>query len=334
MRRRMLAAALAVLATIASLSAAPSFAADALYDAARKEGGLVWAEVPLEYNKAAARDFEKRYPGVKVTLLTLGGTQIVQRFKMDKAAGKEEVDCLSSGLTEAYPDLRRKGWLAPLAGLPGWKARPAAERDPNGSYFYYANFEVVLMWNTTLVNDADAPKTVRELAEPRWKGRVVMFDPTSAGVAVPLYRWTVSVLGLGLDWVRALKADDVLLAANAAQMDEAVASGRRAVALTRDVEAFAAKKRGAPVAFRVPADGRMLHRMPLAINAAAPHPNAARLFAAWLLSPEAKKALAGEGTGGPAAKNAPAAWSLDAEKVSPEETKSFVDSVLEALKGA
>ncbi len=325
-------------AALAALTGSSAFAAtgvDALYEAARKEGGLVWTEVPLDYNKAVAREFEKRYPGVKVALVPLGGTQIVQRFKLDKAAGKEEVDCLSSGLTEAYPDLRRKGWLAPLDALPGWKGRAAVDRDPNGAYFYYANFEIVLMWNTALVKDAEAPKTVRELADPRWKGRVVMFDPASAGVAVPMYRWTVSVLGLGLDWLKSLRAAEVQLAANAAQMDEAVASGRRAVALTRDVEAIAAKRRGAPVAFRIPADGRMLHRMPLAINAAAPHPNAARLFASWLLSPESRAALAAEGAGAPpAGEKAPAAWSLDAESVSAAETKTFVDSVLEALKGA
>ena len=325
-------------AAFAALTSLPAFAAPGegtLYEAARKEGGLVWTEVPLAFNQSVAREFEKRYPGVKVTLVPSGGTQIVQRFKLDKTAGKEEIDCLSSGLTEAYPDLRRKGWLAPLDALPAWKGRAAADRDPNGAYFYYADFEIVLMWNTTLVKDAEAPKTVRELAEPRWRGRVVMFDPSSAGVAVPLYRWTVSTLGLGLDWLRALRANEVLLAANAAQMDEAVASGRRAVALPRDAEAVSAQRRGAPVAFRIPADGRMLHRMPLAINAAAPHPNAARLFADWLLSPEARKALAPEGAGVPAAgKKTPGPWSLDAENVSPEETKTFVDSVLEALKGA
>lgn len=330
--KRLLAAALAALT---ALPAAAASSEKALYEAARKEGGLVWAEVPLDYNRAVAREFEKRYPGVKVTLATLGGTQIVQRFKLDKAAGKEEVDCLSSGLTEAYPELRRRGWLAPLDALPAWKARTGVGRDPHGAYFYYADFEVVLMWNTTLVKDAQAPATVRELADPRWKGRVVMFDPTSAGVAVPMYRWTVAVLGLGLGWVRALRANEVQLAANAAQMDEAVASGRRAVALTRDVEALAARRRGAPVAFRIPADGRMLHRMPLAINSAAPHPNAARLFANWLLTPEARRALAPERAGAaPRGANPPPAWSLDAEHVSAQQTKAFVNSLLEALKGA
>lgn len=328
----------ALAAAFAALMALPALAAlneKTLYKAAREEGGLVWAAVPLAYNETAAREFEKRYPGVKVTLVLAGGTQVVQRFKLDKAAGKEETDCLSSGLTEAFPELRRKGWLAPLDVLPEWSRRAAVDGDPSGAYVYYANFEVVLMWNTTLVKDAAAPKTLRELSESRWRGRVVMFDPASAGVAVPLYRWAVCELGLGLGWLKGLRANEVLLAANAAQMDETIASGRRAVALTRDVEAIVARRRGAPVAYRIPAEGRMQHRMPIAINAAAPHPNAARLFANWLLSSGARRVLAAEGAGAAAAgKKAPAPWSLDAENVSPVETRAFVDSVLEALKGS
>lgn len=326
-----------VLAVILALSAVPSRAAaddKALYDAAKLEKTVVWAAVPLEYNRGVAAAFEKKYPGVKVSLVTAGGTQLIQKFSMDKAAGKEETDCLSSGLTEAYPDMRRKGWLAPLDGLPEWSARSSADRDANGAYFYYADFLIVLMWNTQAVKAGEEPKTVRELADPKWKGRVVMYDPASAGVAVPVYRWAVTKLGLGLDWLKALRANDVMLAANAGQMDEAVASGRRAVALTRRVEAMAAKRHKAPVDFRAPEDGAMLHRMPLAVNAKAPHPNAARLFANWLLTapihrdpslPRASEHAKDGTASGP--------WWLDPETVAPADTKTFMDAVLEALKG-
>ncbi|MDE2490590.1 MAG: extracellular solute-binding protein [Elusimicrobia bacterium] len=340
--RRILAAALAALTLVPAASAAgtrrkTSDPDAALYAAARREGSLVWYAIPLPYNKTVIAQFEKRYPGVTVTPLYAGGTQLIQRFKLEKAAGKEIDDCLSSGLTEAYPELRRQGWLAPLSGLPHWKQRPAWAKDPHGAYFYYANFRVVLMWNTDLVKPGTEPKSVAELIQPRWRGRVVMFDPTSAGVAVPLYRWVVQKLGLGFPWLKALRANGVLLANDAAQLDETVASGRRAVTLTRDTEAFGALQRGAPIAFRVPEEGSMLHLMPIAINARAPHPNAARLFVDWLLSDEGRAALASQKVGlpedGEAVFKRSKAWALDAETVSPTETKSFVDSAVAALKG-
>ncbi|MEK7233528.1 MAG: extracellular solute-binding protein [Elusimicrobiota bacterium] len=329
-----LAAALAVPTQAAVPATAP---ADVLYEAAKKDGGLDWYAIPLPYNDAVIREFSNRYPGVPVRPFYSGGTQLVQRFKMEKSQGREIADCVSSGLTEAFPEFRRKGWLAPLDSLPHWNQRPAWAKDPHGAYFYYANFRIVLMWNTTLVKNGEEPLTIKELAEPRWRGRVVMFDPTSAGVAVPLYRWIVERLGFGLRWLKALRANDVQLAANAAQMDEAVASGRRAVALTRDTEARGAMVRGAPISFRVPEEGTMLHFMPIAINKGAPHPNAARLFVDWLLSDEGRKALDGQNVGiapsGEGAFHQSRAWAFDAESVNPEETKNFIDRVVLALKG-
>lgn len=308
-----------------------------LYEAAKKEGGLDWYAIPLPYNDVVVKEFSNRYPGVPVRPFYSGGTQLVQRFKMEKSQGREIADCVSSGLTEAFPEFRRKGWLAPLDSLPHWNQRPAWAKDPHGAYFYYANFLIVLMWNTTLVKSGEEPMTIKELAEPRWRGRVVMFDPTSAGVATPLYRWIVERLGFGLGWLKAVRANDVQLAANAAQMDEAVASGRRAAALTRDTEARGAIVRGAPIAFRVPEEGTMLHLMPIAINKDAPHPNAARLFVDWLLSDEGRKALDGQGVGiapsGEGAFHQSRAWAFDAESGNPEETKNFIDRVISALKG-
>jgi iron(III) transport system substrate-binding protein len=333
--------ALIAMLVVPSLAAPPppsySPAEAALYSRARAEGGLDWYAIPLPYNKSVVREFEARYPGVKVRAFYAGGVQLAQRFRLEKESGRELADCVSSGLTEAFPDFRERGWLEPLDGLPSWSKRPSWSKDPKGSYFYYANFRVVLMWNADLVPDKEAPRSVSELAEPRWRRRVVLFDPSSAGVAVPLYRWVVRELGLGARWLSAMRANEALFAVNAAQMDEAVASGRRAVALTRDTEALGAIARGAPISWRVPREGTMLHMMPIAINAAAPHPHSARLFVEFLLSDAGRKSLAGEGVGipidGERTFREAKAWALDAESVTAEDSRSFLELLLRELKG-
>ena len=57
-----------------------------LYEAAKKEGTLVWYESgPLEPMKEVAAEFEKKYPGIKVEVLRIVGVQQYQRIIDRKA---------------------------------------------------------------------------------------------------------------------------------------------------------------------------------------------------------------------------------------------------------
>ncbi|MBI4422470.1 MAG: extracellular solute-binding protein, partial [Elusimicrobia bacterium] len=282
----------------ARLARAARLGEEELLAAARKEGRVVWYAIPLPFNQAVVREFNKRYPGIRVEPVYSGGTQLLQRFRAEKERRFEAADCVSSGLTEAFPDLRERGYLARLDNLSNWARRPEWARDRKGAYFHYVNFKVGLMINTDRAPAEAAPRSLRELADPRWRREVALFDVT-AGFSVPLYRYLVQELGFGFDWVRALRANEPFVAANAAQLDEAVSSGGRAVAIARDTEAKGAQAKGAPVVFREATEGTMLHLMPVAVNAAAPHPHAARLFVNWLLADDTQALLAKEGAGVP-----------------------------------
>lgn len=300
-----------------------------LVEKARAEGSVLWYAIPLPVNDVIVSEFEKRYPGIKVEMVKAGGTQLVQKFQLEQERGGSPADCFSSGLTEAFPELRRKGYLADLSALPHWLARPAWSRDSHGAYFYYANFRVGIMYNTKLLSRAQAPRSFAELALPPWRGRLALFD-TTAGFAIPMFRFLVERPELGWSWVDKVKENEPLMMVNAAQVDEAVSSGRRAVAIVRDTEYEGAAKKGAPVAFVVAKEGFMLHLMPVAVNARAPHPYAARLFLDWLLSDEAQDLLARQRLGVPLRGDAAAlkksgGWYLDAENVDPQETRRFLE---------
>ena len=306
-----------------------------LLEGAVKEGQLLWYAIPLPFNDVVVEEFKKKYPGVMIEVFKAGGTQIIQRFQLEQEKNVAGPDSVSSGLTEAFPDLRRKGYLASLEKLPNWKKRPAWSRDSNASYFYYANFKVGLVYNTKEVKDSEAPKSYAELIDPKWSEKIALFD-TTAGFAVPLFRFLIEKVGLGWESVGKLKANKPLLLLNAAQIDETVISGRRAMAIVRDTEVLGAKKKGAPVEFRIAKEGFMLHMMPVAVNARAAHPFAARLFVNWLLSNEAQKRLAQEGYGvaltmGENALQAAGGWHQDPEKIDPEDTKRFIEKLNGAL---
>ena len=70
-----------------------------LYEAAKKEGKLVWYEsAPLEAMKAVAAEFEKKYPGVKVEILRIVGVKQYQRFMQAVQAKQHAADVLHAHL--------------------------------------------------------------------------------------------------------------------------------------------------------------------------------------------------------------------------------------------
>src|SRR5262249_13606626 len=61
---------------------------------------------------------------------------------------------------------------------------PARYRDPEGRWTGFAARARVIVYNTDQVKPADAPKSVRDLIDPCWKGR--------AGLANPLFGTTTT----------------------------------------------------------------------------------------------------------------------------------------------
>jgi iron(III) transport system substrate-binding protein len=189
------------------------------------------------------------------------------------------------GLLEAY--------VPPTAA-----SYPAAYRDPQGFWHGFAARARVLVVNTKLVGEKDWPASIRDLADPRWRGR--------AGMAKPLFGTTATQAAcLFAAWgdrrtkefFRAVKRNDVQILSGNKQVALAVAAGRLAFGLTDTDDALIEVEKGMPVAIVYPDQGTdelgtLLIPNTLAIVRGSPHPAAARRLVDYLLSPEVEAKLA------------------------------------------
>ncbi len=158
----------------------------------------------------------------------------------------------------------------------------------------------VLVVNTQLVPEADRPRSVLDLAEPRWKGKAALAKPlfgTTATHAACLFE------SLGeekaTDFFRRLKANDVQVVPGNKQVAVGVAEGRYAVGVTDTDDAVLEVLAGKPVAVVFPdADGLGTLFLPntVAVLRGAPNPAGARRLTDFLLRPETEMRLA-EGGG-------------------------------------
>lgn len=173
---------------------------------------------------------------------------------------------------------------------------PATFKDAKGNWTGTAARARVLLVNRERLAGQSMPSSVRDLADPRWKGE--------AAIANPLYGTTTMHAAalfatLGENEARrffdALKANDVRVAGSNGEVRRLVAAGEVTFGLTDTDDAFEAVKDGAPVAIVYPdQDGVGTLVMPTSVVLIRGGPNldAARQLADFLVSPEAERVMA------------------------------------------
>ena len=88
--------------------------------------------------------------------------------------------------------LVKRGLVEPYVS-PQAQGLPAGLRAPDGSWTGVAARARVLLVNRKLVAEAERPRSIRDLADPRWRGKAAIANPlfgtTTMHVAALFARW-------------------------------------------------------------------------------------------------------------------------------------------------
>jgi iron(III) transport system substrate-binding protein len=191
--------------------------------------------------------------------------------------------------------LKSRGVLAPYQA-PNAQTIAATFKDPEGYWTGFSARLRVIVYNTNLVKPDQAPASIFDLADPKWKGQVAIADPrfgsTSFHVAA-LY----AQLGdeRADEWFRRLKLNEVKIVDGNSVVRDLVARGELMIGLTDTDDVSVALANGQPVAMVIPdRDGIGVPVMPnmVSLIAGAPDPDAGRKLIDYLLSPGVERMLA------------------------------------------
>jgi len=289
--RRLFPILVALLALFAPF-AHPAAAQDAArVEAAKKEGKVVWyTSLALPSAEKVAKLFEAAYPGIKVEVHRTGSQRILQRVMQELQANIKNVDVVHTSDAGHYVLLKEKKLLARHTPA-GVERFPAGFKDRDGYYYGLRATVNVIAYNTQKVAAAEAPKTWKDLLDPKWKGRMVTAHPGYSGVIA------THVLALvhlhGWEYFQALAKNQLMLVQSAVDPSGVVASGERPVAVNGGEYTFyQSKKQGNPVEIVYPKEGVPLVVSPTAITSFAPHPQAARLFTDFSFTREVQQVMA------------------------------------------
>lgn len=139
----------------------------------------------------------------------------------------------------------------------------------------------VMVYNTSLVKSAEVPKTVAELADPKWRGRFAMSSNTSTPLDI-----MSTDLGVErtVELAQKLIANQPRFKPGPPAVVGAIVNGEVAVGLSGYTAlAEAEKRKGAPIAW-VPMDVLPVGPLFVFMLKDAPQPNLGKLFLAWLVT--------------------------------------------------
>jgi iron(III) transport system substrate-binding protein len=155
---------------------------------------------------------------------------------------------------------------------------------------------VGVVYNKNLVKLEDAPKSVEDIVNPKYKGKLVMADPT---LHVTTIQWLSSLHKIMAKektekFIRDLAAMKPVLVESMLPVSERVANGEIPIGLTFVKFAYSAAQSGAPLDY-VRVDRMLGDSHFIVLSNKAPHPSAGKAFVDFYLDDETMKILAQTG---------------------------------------
>lgn len=291
----------AILATLLAVcSASWAHAADeswpAIEAAAKKSGKLMlYLNLPPPGDEGVVAAFQESYPGIKVEMVRLGSGAMMQRFEVETAAGACPADALMTNYDVTENSWIDKGWV--LEWTPPEAAAYPPEYRHRGHLFTTQLYREAIIYNTTKVKPADAPKVYADLFDPKWKGKVGLNPPwrsVTVQGAVAFWETRLGITGVA----QRLKDNDVRFFSGSAGVVQAVVRGDVWIASLIDPAVITALADGAPIAAVYPESGVPAALANVFVPAKAPNSAAGKLFVNWLLSEKGQTALQ-ESSGAP-----------------------------------
>jgi iron(III) transport system substrate-binding protein len=279
-----------IIATLASFAAAIAMAAAppeaAWIDRAKKEGAVtLYTSMQLVDSRPLTEAFEKKY-GIKVNLWRASGEKVAERVITESRGGRFDVDVIETDGAQVEI-LYREKQLAPLK-VPSMADVPQEILQPHGYYAPTRLTLYVMSYNTNLVKPEDVPKSYADLLQPRWNGKLALENDD-----VPWFASVVKAMGetQGVAYYRKLAANKPSMRKGHTLMAEMVAAGEIEIAIDTHVQGIARlKEKGAPIEWK-PLQPAFGQPSSVGVAARAPHPEAGRLLADFILSREGQEII-------------------------------------------
>jgi iron(III) transport system substrate-binding protein len=279
-------------------------------EAAKKEGKVV-VSIPAstELRRGIEKAFKQRF-GIEAELNVGRAASIVAKIQQESKSGVPGFDVHMGGGESMVSGLLPEAALAPLE--PAMILKQV--KDPsnwwgghiwldNAKRYIYAShaYQVELIWCNTDQVKPDEIRSLNDLLNPKWAGKIGYLDPRTPGAGSSM--WSFLWKLKGEDYLKKLVGQKLFLGRDQRVMAESLAKGKIGLVVGLSYYSFLPfAKAGLPVkAISTPRDEMYVSGGSgnVAVIKGAPHPNATKVFLNWFLGQEGQETYSramGQGT--------------------------------------
>lgn len=259
-----------------------------LVDGAKKEGQVTFYTSNTWMATHVVQEFGKKYPFVKANVYRSDSKELLKRLTEESAAGHNIAD-----VVETSPDymalLQSSGLFQELITpeLAAYDDDTKAKGKKGVLYGNSRELYISVGYNTKIIAAADVPKSMKDLLDPKFKGKMSIAGTTTGT------QWIGAIIEtFGLEFLEKLAAQEINVQnISGAALSQLVASGEVPLSPTIfNSNIMVAKQKGAPVEWK-PIDPVIGTTGMSGLVAKAPRPHAGLLFLDYLFSKEGQLAV-------------------------------------------
>ncbi len=230
----------------------------------------------------------KAFPEMKVNWFQGGTEKVITKITGEIKADKIGADILMVADPSYYLKLQKDNLLLPYKSKEYDKL--VNDKDKDGFWHGVRVSNMIIAYNTNKLKPEEAPKTWKDLTDPKWKGKIAMPNPMLSGTAY------VAVGALadkyGWEYFDQLRENGIRVEEGNSAIQNKLLTGEYAAVMILEENILKLKdKKKEPLAVSYPADGTIQVPSPIAIFKATKNPEGAKALVDWWLSQEGQKAV-------------------------------------------
>ena len=266
------------------------FAQQINVEAAKKEGKvIIYGTVVPQVMSQIEKGFDAKY-GIKTEYWRADATKVIDRVLTEWRSGRPGFDVVIGArgplALGKQDNVYAKFTPATAANF------PAKFKDRDGQLSAWRVTPVGVLYNTELVKSADVPKSLDDLLDSKWQGKISMPDP-SRHASTAQFLWNLNQIKgeRWMDFVKGLAKQKPLLLESYSTVPNTIVRGESLVGIM--YIQYAGQTKG-PIDF-APIDKILADPSDAALSNKAANTNAAKIFIEYLCSTEGQKKVAETG---------------------------------------
>lgn len=262
----------------------------ALIEAAKAEGELtVYGSCEEEHLAAVCKNFEKIY-GIKTKFQRLSTSEVYT--KVSEEGGKPSADVWFGGTTDPYNEAVAAGLLMPYDAVNAKNLISDQYKDTTNSWYGIYKGILGFMVNTEELErlGLEAPKTWDDLTKEEYKGLIMLSNPNTAGTAKLVINTMIQMKGHdeAMEYFKKLDKNVAQYTKSGSGPSKMVGPGECVIGIGFLHDGIYQILQGYDnIQLIVPGDGTSYEVGATAIFNGATHPNAAKLWVEYALTPDA-----------------------------------------------